>query len=717
MLRDVTITAEPPKTISHFVIDERLGSGGSGEVFRASDIRLGRRVAIKFLRPEAVGDRSMRQRFIDEARAASSVDHPNICTIFEVDETPDGAVFIVMAYYDGETLDRYIARGPLDVHRALSVAIQLGRGLAAAHEELLIHRDVKPANVMIARGGTVKILDFGLARLFDRRAGAALMEGTPAYMSPEQLRGDGVDLRTDVWASGVVLYEMLTGTRPFRCESIEGAVDSVTHDTPPALSHVRPELPARLDRIIDRALAKDPRLRYERVEPMLADLQAVQADIADSVTTARRAAAESHSSIAVLPFDDMSEAKDQEYLCDGIAEEVLRALTGIPGLYVASRTSAFQFKRRGGDIREIGAKLNVDTVLEGSVRRSGDRVRVSSQLVNVSDGYRLWYERFDRDFRDIFSIEDEIADRIAQALRVTLDRKTAQREGSLSSDDAEAYQLYLQGRYFFHQHRRKTFEIALQTFSRAIDIAPNYARAYAGIADCNSFLNLYFGQKESAMAADAASARALALDDRLAEAHSSRGLALFTQSRLDEAEQQLRRAIELAPRVYEPHYIFGRIAFSRGAISDAAAHFREACAINPDAYDAWYLLGMCYRRVGDAERAHSAALECIEAAKKVARLHPDDTRALTMGAAVLAEVGEPERACAWVERALAVDADEPIIEYNSACVYIALHRFDDAISCLERAESAGISRGWLENDPDLDPLRGDPRFQALVTKV
>jgi adenylate cyclase len=337
----------------------------------------------------------------------------------------------------------------------------------------------------------------------------------------------------------------------------------------------------------------------------------------------------------------------------------------------------------------------------------------------VSDGYRLWYERFDRDIRDIFAIEDEIAEHIAQALRLTLERKAAPHSGPMTSHDAEAYQLYLQGRQFFHQHRRKTFEIALQTFSRAIELAPAYARAYAGIADCNSFLNLYFGHKgEAIAAADAASAKALALDDDLAEAHASRGMALFTQDRLDEAERELQRAIELAPRQYESHYIYGRVSFSRGHISDAAAHFREACAINSEAYDCWYLLGMCYRRLKDTERAHSADLECIEAVKKLVRLHPDDTRAWTMGAAVLAELGEPERAAAWVAQALAVDADEPIIEYNAACVYIALGRLDDAIACLQAtAGFGGISRAWLENDPDLDPLRGDPRFKALVATM
>jgi len=339
-------------------------------------------------------------------------------------------------------------------------------------------------------------------------------------------------------------------------------------------------------------------------------------------------------------------------------------------------------------------------------------VRISAQLVNVADGYRLWDERFDREMKDIFAIEDEIAEQIARALKLTLAAQAPKR----GKPDAQAHELYLQGRQFFHQHRRKAFEIARQLFAQAIDLSPQYARAYAGLADCDAFLGIYFGGGErAAAAADAASARALALDPDLPDAHASRGQALFLRRDYAQAEHHLRRAIELDSRLYDAHYVFARLCFSTGRIEEAAAAFGQACAVAPESYDSWYLLGMCYRRLGRPDRGRDADFECIEAVKRRIRSHPDDTRAWTMGASVLAEMGEPDTAAAWVGRALAIDADEPIIEYNAACVYVALGRFDDAVGCLEASVRHGsLSAEWARNDPDLDPLRSDPRFQALV---
>lgn len=724
MLSPVVVVSEiaafTPRRVSHYLIEEKLGAGGMGTVFRALDEKLGRRVALKFLLPGAIPGPEARERFIAEARAASSLDHPNICTIFDIDSTEDGETFIVMPFYDGETLDQIIARGPMPLDRAIGITMEIARGLAAAHEELIIHRDIKPQNVCVTRREAIKILDFGLAKLATGRVTRpGLIIGTPAYMSPEHLRGEQLDPRADIWAVGVVLYEMLAGHTPFQGERIETIIHSVLNEPHAPLSAVRSDIPAFVDTIIDRALAKEQRLRYERIEQMIADLGTLQSDGDTMSMTVRRAAVARKTSIAVLPFADMTAARDQAYLCDGIAEEILAALRRIPDLYVASRTSAFQFREYGADVREIGAKLHVDHVLEGSVRRSGDRVRIAAQLINVADGYRLWYERYDREIRDIFAVEDEIADNIAAALEVTLSSDRARRAGPMSSAEAEAYEAYLQGREFAHQQRRKAFEIALQSFRRAIEIEPGYARAYAGIAECNAFLRLYFGAgSEMVAAAEEASRKALEIDPDLAEARAARGLALFLTGASEDAERELRRAIELDPMLYDAHYIYGRVAFAQGRVGEAAARFREACRIVPEAFDSWYLLGMCYRRLGEAEKAHGAAVACVEAARKRLRGHPDDTRAWTMGAAIFAELGEPERAEQWVRRATAIDPDEPIIEYNAACVYAALGRVAEAISCLEVSVGQGaLAKSWVENDPDLDPLRGDPRFQALLARA
>jgi TolB-like protein/Flp pilus assembly protein TadD len=510
---------------------------------------------------------------------------------------------------------------------------------------------------------------------------------------------------------------MLTGQPPFGSGSLASVVAAIL-DPEPWRGTATHGVPAMLVPIVNKALAKSVRLRYERVEEMVKDLLEAQAALDTDAVVRPSPAAAARSSIAVLPFQDMSAARDQEFLCDGIAEEVLRALSRIPDLYVTSRTSAFQFKHRPADVREVGASLNVSTVLEGSVRRVGDRVRISAQLINVRDGYRLWNDRYDLEMKDIFSVEDEIADQIARALKVTL-ASIAMPGGRGARPDAAEYELYLQGRQFFHQLRRKGFENALQIFSQAIEINPGYARAYAGIADCHAFLRLYFGRgDEEVAAADAASAKALELEPELSDAHASRGLVLFLRDQFEEAEHHLRRAIELDPRRYEPHYLFGRLCFSQGRMAEAAEHFREGCSIVPEAYASWYLLGMAYRRLGEEGKARRANLECIEAVKRTVRAHPDDTRAWTMGAAVLADMGEPERSARWVERALRVDADEPIIEYNAACVYVRLGRLDDAVRCLQASVGqGGLSRDWARNDPDLDALRDDARFRALVDDV
>jgi serine/threonine protein kinase/Flp pilus assembly protein TadD len=708
--------ARTGQQVSHYELAELLGAGGMGEVYRATDRRLGRQVALKFLRP--LSDPAARQRLVREAQAAALLDHPNICTIFEVDETPAGDVFIAMAYYRGETLDRLLSQGPLPIGRALGLVVQAGRGLAAAHEELIVHRDIKPANLLVTRGDTVKILDFGVATSLAtaRATDEAFAFGTPAYMAPEELRRGAVDQRSDIWSLGAVLYEAITGVNPFLAREADGIVDAVLHRRVAPASTLRPNIPGAIDDIIERALAKDPRLRYERADAFVQDLLAVQSAVDSGAITLRVPAVAPRSSIAVLPFSDLSPAHDQAFLCDGIAEEVLRALSRIPDLSVASRTSSFQYRHQTADIREIGARLNVVAVLEGSVRRAGDRLRIWAQLINVEDGYRLWCDRYDRSMEDIFAIEDEIAEQIARALEVTLAERRRRAEGEGTEPNAAAYELYLQGRQFFHQQRRKAFETALQLFSEAIEVSPGYAKAYAGMADCHSFLKLYFGfGPEAVEAADTASGRALALEPELSDAHEARGLALFLRGEIDAAERHLRHAIELDPRLYEPHYIFGRVCFSCGRVAEAAEHYRDACALVPEAFDAWYLLGMCYRRLGETTRARNASFECIEAMKRWVRMHPDDTRAWTMGAAVLAEMGEPERATAWIERALAVDSDEPVIRYNAACVYTGLGRREEALASLEIALGQhALSVDWARNDPDLDPLRDDPRFQRML---
>jgi serine/threonine protein kinase/Flp pilus assembly protein TadD len=708
------------RQISHYALGEKLGMGGMGVVYQATDTRLGRPVALKFL-SEALGDdEQIRRRFMQEARAASSLDHPNICTIFEIDETDDGEMFIAMAFYPGETLNTMISRGQFGTEKGLTIAIQVARGLAAAHEELIIHRDIKPGNIMVTEKDTVKILDFGLAKLA-RHSGLTRPDstlGTPGYMSPEQIRSDNVDHRTDIWSLGVVLFEMLTGRLPFKGERTESMIHSILNDEPIKPTSLRSGLPARMDRVVQKAMAKDPRRRYEKMTDFIADLQEMISEDDSGAVTVQRQAEAKRSSVAVLPFVDMSPQRDQEYFCDGIAEELLSALSQIRELHVASRTSSFQFKGTAMDVRDIGEKLNVGTVLEGSVRKAGDRVRVTARLVNVSDGYRLWTEQYDRDMKDIFAIQDEIAQSIAQALEVALGAEQSPIEKA-KPKDVEAYDYYLQGRQLFHQLRRKPLELARQMFSRAIEIDPDYARAHAGLADCSSYLRLYFGAGEEAVEeAKRASLRAMELDPTLAEARVSRGFALSLTKEYEEAERELQKAIELNPTLFEAHYIAARVFYAQGRYQDAARHFERSRDISPEAYDVWYLLAACYRSLGETGKVRSATLEAVESAKKRLSTHPDETRAWTFGASALAELGEPDKAAEWIGRALAIDPDEPVIQYNAACTYAGLGKVDEALRCLETATGFGfVSKEWMENDSDLDPLREDPRFQELLSRI
>ena len=404
------MTIAPGSRLGQYEIVSLIGAGGMGEVYKAQDTRLKRLVALKLLPPELTRDETAKQRFLQEARAASALDHPNICTIHEINETPDGQLYLVMAYYEGETLKEKIERGPLAIDEALDIAIQIGQGLAEAHTAGVVHRDIKPANLMLTKGAQVKIVDFGLAKLAGQvgltQTGKTL--GTVAYMSPEQARGHEVDHGADLWSLGVVLYEMLAGRRPFPGEHAQSVVYAILNTEVPPLPSARAEVPADLARAVGRALTKLRGDRQGSAEELVAELRAVKR-ASEGHATAQPVGEKAVPSIAVLPFANMSADPEQEYFCEGIAEELIDALARLEGLRVVARTSAFQFRGQGHDLRQIGEKLKVKTVLEGSVRKTGNRLRINAQLINADDGYHLWSERYDRKMDDVFAVQDEIA--------------------------------------------------------------------------------------------------------------------------------------------------------------------------------------------------------------------------------------------------------------------------------------------------------------------
>jgi serine/threonine protein kinase/tetratricopeptide (TPR) repeat protein len=685
-------------TVSHYRIVDRLGGGGMGVVYKAEDLKLRRSAALKFLPPEMTRDDSARARFVQEAQAASALDHPNICTIYEIDETPEGQSFIAMAYYDGETLKKKIERGPLSFADAMNLACQIAEGLSSAHARGIVHRDIKPANIMVTTEGKAKILDFGLAKLPEATAltQAGSTFGTASYMSPEQARGQPVDSRTDLWSLGVVLYEMIAGRRPFSGDSSQVVIYSILNNAAEPLSTTGSQLPPELSRIVSRTLAKHPSERYSSAEGLLDDLRRVQRGL-DPRSSSMRAAAKVVPSLAVLPFSDMSPQRDQDYFCEGIAEELINALASLEGVRVASRTSSFQFKGQAQDIRRIGEQLSVDSILEGSVRKAGNRARITVQLIDCRNGYHLWSERYDRDLDDIFAVQDEITRAIVEKLKIRLIVEPDAPLVKHGTASLEAYNLYLQGRYYWVRRYEGFLQKAIECFEQATQKDPAYALAYAGLADGYTLLGIYGVEPPQQAAAKArpAAERAVALDDALPEAHRALGFILFNlEWNWADGERECRRAIELDPNGGLSVGLLGVELAFLGRFDEGIPLVARARALEPvSALIAYYNALVLH-----LARRHQEAL--AESDRGLV-LDPHFALALYTRTQALLGLGRAQEAVVPAESAVAL-TNRPLLMANLGSAYAAAGRREEARRILAEVEDQARS------------AYVDPTFPALI---
>jgi len=701
------------QTISHYRILEKLGEGGMGVVYKAEDTKLQRMVALKFLSSELTREPEAKARFVREARAAAALDHANICTVHEIDEAED-RIFIAMAFIEGQSLKEKIQTGPLALPEALDLVAQVAEGLREAHEKGMIHRDIKPANIMITPGGQAKILDFGLAispgATRVTRLGTTL--GTIGYMSPEQAQAQAVDHRTDIWSTGVMLYEMVTGKLPFQADHEQATIHLILNEEPPRIRSHRSDAPRQLEEIIEKCLSKATGERYENAEALKKDLELLVESLKPGTVKRKASAQESKPSIAVLPFRDMSSQRDQDYFCEGIAEELINALVRLKGLHVAARTSAFQFKNRDVDIQKIGEQLKVKTVLEGSIRKAGNRLRITAQLINVEDGYHIWSEKYDRDLEDIFAIQDEISLAIVDKLKVKL--LGEERSGLVKRHtvDQEAHNLYLKGLYFWNRRLEGGMKLAMEHFHQAIEKDPDYALAHVGVADTYNVTGIfgYAPPNETFPRAKAAVHRALEIDDSLGEAHASQG---FTAMCFDwdwpAAEREFKRAIELNPAYATAHEWYALYLVAIGRFDEGLMKALRARELDPLSLMINAIVGIAYAY------AHRHD-ESIEALKKVLEMDPNFIFAHTYLVLPLVLTGRRDEAIEFMRRVepLAVEHAYTLGHFGAA--YAVAGRSDDALRILDQLDelarrryvspvySAYVYAGLGETDKMLDCL-------------
>jgi eukaryotic-like serine/threonine-protein kinase len=753
-----------------------------GEVYRAHDSRLGRDVAIKVLPRISATNADRLRRFQQEARLTAALNHPNILAVHDLG-TAELSPYVVSELLEGETLRDRLKSGAVPVRKAIDLGLQIASGLAAAHEKGIVHRDLKPENLFVTKEGRIKILDFGLAQLTPPQVDAAaegstadngtapgMVMGTVGYMSPEQVRGKGTDHRTDIFVFGVILYEMLSGKRAFHGDTPADTLSALLNHDPPDLLASNRAIPSALDRVVRRCLEKKPDERFHSVRDVAFALEAIcvtaprlvpraggklrRSDPQNFGTGAARPGAgivpsglRAEHSIAVLPFVNLSESPDSDYFSDGLAEELIGALTAVPGLRVAARTSSFHFRGAGLDIREIGKVLNVGWILEGSVRKSGTQIRISVQLINVIDGFLLWSRKYDREMADILEIQDEIARAIVP--EVTLGGKASAPLPPRVTCDPEAYNLYLQGRFLWNKRTAQDLQKAIKCFRQAIERDPGFATALAGVADCYATQAIYGvrAPKHVIPLAKEAAGEALTIDAGLAEAHTSLGCvrAVYDWD-WQGAEQELRRAIEINPRHSTAHQWYAaNCLLPLGRFEEARTELQLACELDPfslvihTTVGLQFLLerrsdlaiktlqkvlaldenfGMAHYFLGQAYLEKAMHAEAINELQRAVDLTASSSETIAILGCAHAAAGNRAKALQLLEQLNHRCRTKYVSPVLLAQLLLACGETEQAVEFLQRARQTRASDlVWIKVRPAFEALRHEPRFGQICKEM